>query len=131
MDELLLLFVKLLHILFIIFVVGAPFVNSNYILMLHSIFIPFMISHWICNDNTCCLTVVERNIKKRLDKNYTDNDCFTCQLIEPIYDFKKNYKEYTIMIYVITILLWLMSSSKLYKKYKTGEITKYKQLFEI
>lgn len=131
MDIIFLRLIQVLHIIFILFVMLAPFVNSNYFLTLHAIFIPFMISHWICNDNTCCLTLVERNIKKRLDPNYTDNDCFTCQLIEPVYDFKKNYKEYTVMIYTITILLWMVSVSKLYNRYKSGSITKYKDFLKI
>lgn len=129
MDWLVLMIIRILHILFILYVIIVPFMNSNYLLFSHTIFIPFLISHWICNNNVCCLTVAEREIKKRIDPNYTDNDCFTCKLIEPVYDFKNNYNEYSTIIYVITILLWLVSSGKLLYKYKEGKIKRYKDLF--
>jgi len=130
MEEILLKLITLLHIIFILFVIGIPLTNSNYFLMIHSIIIPFLIIHWLCNDNTCILTIIERNLKKKLygDK-YDDNDCFTCRLIEPIYDFKNNYNTFSKIIYIVTIILWLISIGKLYCKYRNGEINTIKKLF--
>src|SRR4029079_19804711 len=103
-KEILLKFITLIHILFVLFIVLAPFSNSNYILILHFIFVPFMILHWILNDNTCVLTIIERNLRKKMygEEQYDDEDCFTCRLIELVYDFKKNYETFSKFIYIIT-----------------------------
>ena len=131
MKDILLKLITFLHVIFVLFVVVTPFTNSNYFLFVHAIFIPFLLLHWILNNNTCMLTIVERKLRKELGKNTDENDCFTCKLIEPIYDFSKNYKTFSIIIYTITILLWLISLGKLVWKYKNNQITSYKDLFKI
>lgn len=136
MNEIILKFIALLHIIFILFVVATPFTRSNYFLLLHTIFVPFMMLHWICNDNTCVLTVIEKYLRRSLSKNTTPQEeilenCFTCRLIEPVYDFNKNYNSYSKGIYVGTIALWLLSAGKLYWKYRSGEITSMYDLFII
>lgn len=131
MQELLLYLITILHLLFILFVVVTPLTNSTYFLFLHAIFVPFMIFHWILNDNTCALTVIEKKIREQLYGTVQSEDCFTCRLIEPVYDFKKNYSSFSTMIYIITISLWLVSVYKLYNKYKSGEISEFGDLFII
>lgn len=113
------------------FVIFIPFTNMNYFLMLHAIFIPFVMLHWICNDNTCILTVVEKNLKKKIYGKVDKDECITCQLIEPVYDFRKNYAKFTVIIYAITISLWLISIGKLGYKYKIGDISEFSDLFKI
>ncbi len=129
MLDILLKLITLLHTLFVLFVIFIPFTNMNYFLMLHAIFLPFIMLHWICNDNTCILTVVERNLRKRIYGKVDEEDCVTCRLIEPVYDFRKNYATFSVIIYTITILLWLISVGKLGYKYKTGDITSFIDLF--
>lgn len=132
MNWLILKIIQVTHILIILFVLSIPFTNSNYLLMMHSIFIPFMILHWVTNNNTCVLTLAERNIRKVISKEKVkDDDCFTCQLIEPIFDFTKNYETFSKITYILTILLWSISTGKLYSKYKNHEISKIKDLFVI
>ncbi len=132
MKELLLQSITLLHTLLVLFVVLAPFISSNYLLMLHFITIPFLIIHWLFNDNTCILTIIERNMRKQIYKeHYNDDDCFTCKLIEPIYDFKSNYDKFSKIIYFVTIILWLVSASRLLYKYQTGNISSWKELFKL
>ena len=128
-NEVLLKIITFLHILFILFVVITPFTSRNYFLLLHSIVIPFLIFHWILNDNNCVITTVEKNIKEKMYGKVDENDCLTCKLITPIYDFKNNNKAFTKIIYSITILLFLISFGKLVYRYKTGYITNWKQLF--
>ena len=125
MNNILLNIISFVHILYILFIVIVPFTNSNYLLFLHTIIVPFMIFHWILNDNTCFLTLVEKYIRNGFNtvKGRTNNDdCFTCRIIEPIYDFEKNNKTMSDLIYIITIFLWVVSFTKLYKKYSSGEI---------
>ena len=131
MLDILLKVISLVHIIFVIFVVLTPFSNINYFLMLHAIFLPFIMLHWICNDNTCVLTVIERNLRKKIYGKVDEEDCITCRLIEPVYDFRKDYATFSMIIYAITITLWLCSVGKLAYKYKTGDITDYIDLFRI
>ena len=130
MNEILLKIITLLHVLLIIFIVITPFIGNNYFLFIHAIFVPFMIFHWVINDNTCVLTLIERNIRKKMNGGkVNDEDCITCRLIEPVYDFRKNYKTFTIIIYTVTILLWLISTGKLVYRYNTGSITSFQDVF--
>ncbi|AYV76916.1 MAG: hypothetical protein Barrevirus3_36, partial [Barrevirus sp.] len=111
-----------------------PFTNMNYFLMLHAIFLPFIMLHWVCNDNTCVLTVIEKSLRKKIygeNNKDVEDSCITCKLIEPVYDFRKNYATFSTIIYTITIILWLISVSKLAYKYNVGEISSYEDLFTI
>jgi hypothetical protein len=131
-TQLLLNIVTVLHIIFVLFVVVVPFTSSNYLLFIHSIFIPFLLFHWIINDNTCALTIIERKLRQQISgKDFVDDECITCKLIEPVYDFRKNYETFTVIIYTVTISLWLISVYKLYSKYKDGSIKSFKDLFII
>ena len=94
----------ILHIAFILFVILVPLTNSNYLLFTYSIFIPFMILHWILNDNTCALTYIEQYVRTKITGKPSDKkDCITYKLISPIYDFNKNYNSFSTFIYIITI----------------------------
>lgn len=131
-TELLLNIVTVLHMLFVLFVVVVPFTSSNYLLLMHSIFIPFLLFHWIINDNTCALTIIERKLRQKISgKDDVDDECITCKLIEPVYDFRKNYETFTAIIYTVTISLWLISVYKLYCGYRDGDIKSFKDLFVI
>lgn len=131
-KELLLHIITVLHIIFVLFVVVVPFTSSNYLLVMHAIFIPFLLFHWIINDNTCALTLIERKLRQQISgSDALDDDCITCKLIEPVYDFRKNYETFTTIIYTITISLWLLSIYKLCNEYKNGDIKTFKDLFKI
>jgi hypothetical protein len=131
-KQLLLNIITILHIIFVLFVVIVPFTSSNYLLLLHVLFIPFLLFHWILNDNTCVLTIIERKLRQQISgKDTMDDDCITCKLIEPVYDFRKNHETFTTIIYTITISLWLISVYKLYSGYKNGNINTFKDLFSI
>lgn len=130
MQEILLKIITLIHIIFVIFVIGTPLLNSNYLLFLHALIVPFMVIHWICNDNTCVLTIIEKKLRRELEGgNYDKDDCITCRLIEPVYDFRKNNENFSKIIFTITLLLWSASLGRLIYKYNIGEITKFKDLF--
>jgi len=131
MKIILLRIINLLHILLVIFSILTPFTNSNYFLILHAIIIPFIILHWLFNNNTCSLTLLEKTLKKEIYGNDVEHDCITCKLIEPVYDFKNNYKKFSIFIYGSSIILWLITIIKLTYKFKTGQISKLNQLFLI
>ena len=129
MKEFLLKLIILTHIFFIIFVVITPFTDSNYFLMLHAMTVPFIVIHWICNDNTCMLTLIERALRKEIYGEKNDENCITCKLVEPVYDFKNNYQAFSTLIYIITLGLWLFSASRVYCRLKTRKISNWRQLF--
>lgn len=118
------------HILLVCFVVISPFLNSNFMLLMHLIIVPFIMVHWLLNNNICALTLMEKKLREKI-YGTTENqeDCFTCKIIEPVYDFKKNYKHQSTAIYGITTLLILITLIRLFHRYKCGYITKFHDLF--
>lgn len=123
MDKLLLMLITLIHLLVVLFVVITPFYGSNYVLLIHAIIVPFMMLHWVYNDNSCFLTTVELKLREKIyGVPATKNDCFTCRVISPIYDLTTNYNEQSTFIYIVTSLLLFVSVSKLYLRYQNGEI---------
>ena len=134
-NEILLKLITLIHLLLVLFVALTPFIGTNYFRLLHFITVPFIMLHWICNDNTCVLTVVERFLRKKVygegKKDKVEEDCFTCKLIEPVYDFKKNYQAFSNSIYIITIGLWLITATRFYYQYKIGDIKEWPDLFRL
>lgn len=124
MDNAILFFVNIIHLFVVLFVTLTPFYGNNYVLFVHSIVVPFIIIHWVYNDDTCFLTQVELSLRRRMNNNVNidKNDCLTCRIMSPIYNVTTQHKEYTTSIYFITLLLWSISVSKLCFKYKNGEI---------
>ena len=51
------------HIAIILFVVLTPFIGNYFFLAIHAIIVPFIMLHWICNNNMCALTLLEQNIQ--------------------------------------------------------------------
>ena len=119
--------INVLHVLFILFVILAPFSGSNYMMVLQIIILPFIMVHWALEDHTCSIVFVEKKINTLLF-NYNKKGFFA-NLIEPVYDFKKDYKIYATYIYIITIILWGLSIRHLYMKYKNGKINNMNDLF--
>lgn len=87
-----------------------------------------MILHWVSNNNTCVLTTTEKYL--RGGKN-DEKDCYTCQLINPIFDVTRNYDRFSKLIYILTIGLWSISTFKLYRKFSLGEIKNLHDLYRI
>jgi hypothetical protein len=114
-------------------VIGVPFLaTDNNILFLHVIIVPFMMAHWFANDNMCTLTVIEKHVRKQVygnGENAKTENCFTCRLIEPIYDFDKNFDNFQIFVYIFTACLWFGSLYKLYLNYKNGRLKSIRDLF--
>lgn len=131
-NDTLIILINIIHLIVIIFVLAAPFSNSNYLMLLHTIVVPFIILHWLLNNNTCCLTVAEKYIReKNTGATVKSDDCFTYQLVAPIYDFNKDHKSFSSFIYILTIGLWLGSVYNLTNKFCTKEINSINDLCAI
>lgn len=131
-NDSLLILINIIHLMVIIFVLATPFTNSNYLMLLHIIVIPFIIIHWVFNNNTCCLTIVEKMIReKTIGTNVKAEDCFTYKLVAPIYDFSKEHETFSTFIYILTISVWLISVFNISNKVYSGEISKIDDLTKI
>ena len=122
-NQSILVLITVLHLIIVLFIIITPFTNSNYLLLLYVITVPFIILHWVMNNNTCSLTVAEKFIRQ---KTYgvllNDDECFTYNLIAPIYDFNKNYETFSNFIYLSTFSLLSIACYKLFNKIYNGEI---------
>jgi hypothetical protein len=126
----LLYLIKAIHLAIIIFIVAVPFLNKNYFLLLHIITVPFIMFHWILNNNTCALTLAEHYITEKLTGKPVDpQESFMSNLINPVYDFANNHKDLDIMLYIVVSILFLISAMKLIKKKLDGEIKTFTDLF--
>ena len=121
--------VLILHILFSIFILFTPFYGNNYLLLLHVIILPFVMSHWIINDQSCALTLMELKFRELIYDNVKREDCFFASLVEPVYNLDKLFKNDTYILYFFTSFLWITSLSKLILKYRNNEIKKLSDLF--
>lgn len=131
-NDSLLILINIVHLVIIIFILAAPFSNSNYLILMHIIVVPFIILHWILNNNTCCLTVAEKYIREKTVGTTVDSeDCFTYKLVAPIYDFNKDYESFSTFIYILTISVWLISVHNISNKICNGEINKLEDIVKI
>jgi len=131
MNDIVLNLIIFLHILFIIFIIVVPFTNSTYLLFLHAIICPFIMIHWLLNDNTCALTMLEKYARQQISPNgepIKDEDCFTCRVIDPVYKFTNTFADQATIAYVVVTVLWFISLYKLYLKYINGEINSFVDL---
>jgi len=126
----LLYLIMFIHFAVLSSVIGIPLFGDYYFLLMHAIFIPFMVVHWILNDSTCALSIMEVEIRKKLGLPFDEQRCFIKRIIRPIYEFKQDHKEWTKQIYVITFSLWAISLTKLYNGRKNGDITSWKKLMQ-
>jgi len=131
-NDSILFLISVLHVLVILFVVCTPFSNSNYLLLMHIIIVPFIMLHWYLNNNSCSLTIMEKFIKDKTEgQSFNKEDCFSYKFIAPIYDFNKNTKDFSKFTYILTIGLWLSSLYLFICKIKNKEINSFFDIYKI
>jgi hypothetical protein len=116
MNKILLYFIKLIHFLFVCFVIIVPFTNLKPLLLIHCLFVPFMLIHWGFNNDSCSLTVLEEKLTKKIygENNYKENECITCKIIKPIYNYINDKDKFTGLIWILALLLCLFAFFKIY-----------------
>lgn len=124
MDNLCVLIIQLLHLIFILFILVTPFTNIYPLLLLHIVVIPFMLLHWMTNNNICAFTILEHYIRKEIySEEIAENETFIGRLVMPVYDFNSNHKELETILYIVCIVLWLVSVVKVYLKLSESDST--------
>jgi hypothetical protein len=120
-------FIGLIHYLLIVFIIGAPFLGSEYYLTMHIVIVPFIMLHWVTNQSVCALTEIEKLVRGEKD----DDKTFFGQVVGPIYKFKTQGDENT-CLWTILIVLWMITLYKLQAtdfSYLRAEVVRFKSLF--
>jgi hypothetical protein len=132
MHYLILRIITLIHVLFVVLEICTPFMNSNYLLAMHIILSPFIMAHWIMNDSTCFVTLVEKKLRYHLyGLENLEADCVTCRIIDPIYKYKKDNEDRGNMPYYVMSGFWFASIIHLYMRRRQGKINTWIDLFVI
>lgn len=90
----------ILHILIFLFVLFVPFIGSDYLVLLNLVFMIGILIHWICNNNICVLTVIEKSIRGTPH----DTQTFFGKLFGGVYTIGKDSK---ISWWVLSFLILL------------------------
>lgn len=116
--------INIIHLFVGLAALIVPFTSPNVYLLLYIITVPFVMLHWIIQDNTCAITKMEKFIRQKI---FNSKKCITCEIIEPIYDFPKNNK-YNGLAYIILISLLIFVIIKLLLRYSNGKIKTFGDL---
>lgn len=98
--------ISALHWLFVLFMVWAPFSSNRTALVLHLIIAPFLWIHWLLNDDTCALTLLEKKVRGIDD----DSKSFFYALVSPVY--KVRDEELRAVSWMASVLLWAVTLTK-------------------
>ena len=104
------LFIRILHILIVLWLIIVPFTNIEPLLVLHLIMMPFLWLHWILNDDTCSLTIMEMKLRG------IEQPCesFFYNLVSPVYKIRD--EEVRVAAWWASIVLWLITLSKVLRR---------------
>lgn len=97
------MFVRTLHILFIAWMVYAPFSKNETMLVFHAIVSPFLMLHWILSDDGCILTHIEKHIR---GLEHTSQS-FIHSIVAPIYVIDDTTLKP--IVFATTIGLWMIT----------------------
>ena len=114
--------IQIIHILVILFIFLTPLFESEYMLTLHMVLIPFIMLHWLTNQTVCALTEIEKMIRGGV----SDESTFFGQLVTPIYKSEsfigrvaapfykfKDEDEEKRAVWIGLILLWIITLLRL------------------
>lgn len=102
--------VRCVHVALIIWMIWAPFSNHTESLIMHAIFSPFLMIHWVTSNDTCALTVLEKHLRG-LDN---DGQSFIHSIVAPIYVIPD--RSLRTCVFSSTIVLWLVTLHRLNTK---------------
>jgi len=97
--------VSVLHTAFVLFMIWAPFSSNRTALVLHLTITPFLWIHWILNDDTCALTLLEKKLR-----GCDDSSSFFYALVSPVY--KVRDADVRSASWLLSVVLWLVTLSK-------------------
>ena len=98
--------ISALHWAFVLFMAWAPFSSNRTALVLHLVLTPFLWLHWLLNDDTCALTMLEKKVRGLED----DSKSFFYALVSPVY--KVRDQQVRGLAWVLSVALWLVTLSR-------------------
>jgi Na+/H+-dicarboxylate symporter len=96
-----------LHMAFVVMNVLIPFVGTDELLKYHAIVIPFLYLHWVTNEDTCALTVMERAAR-----GCGKERSFFHHLVSPVYKFHQDGVD--VFIWLVSFFLWTISMVRVF-----------------
>lgn len=102
--------IYIIHCLVVLTIVIVPFIDNVPLRELYVLFVPFIVLHWILNNDTCILTLLESYFSGKPMK-----ETFIGRIVGPIYSttWSKKFSLESWHIYVITILLYMITVIRL------------------
>ena len=95
-----------LHVILFVMAVVIPFTNNTDVLEFYSLVIPFIMFHWVMNDDTCALTQMEMYVTGK-EKEGT----FFGRLISPVYSLSDS--EADKFVKCLLFFLWMVVQFRL------------------
>lgn len=96
----------------------TPLVGGEFLLLQHSVIVPFILLHWATNQSVCALTELEKHLRGK----ESDKDTFIGQIVGPVYAFGGHET----VLWCVMIALWLVSLfrlSTIYSSQKASSAT--------
>jgi len=112
-------FIRVLHFILVMFIIGAPFSSSEYLLSLHLVIVPFIMLHWLTNQTVCALTEMEKLVTGKT----CDDETFFGKIVGPVYKFRTQREE-NLFLWTMLIGLWMVTFIKL-KHIGFGELMRH------
>ena len=100
--------VRCLHWAFVLYMCVAPFSDDIYVLAAYVAVAPALWLHWVLNDDTCVLTLVEANLR-----GVSAERSFFHALVSPIYKISDECTRGA--AWAFSVALWLVAGSRLWQ----------------
>ena len=97
--------IRYFHVALIMFMIMIPFSKNINLIRLHLILIPFLIAHWLTNNDTCALTELE----KYLSNKTCNYDTMIGSIVGPVFKLENADQISRYLVYTGSILLWSVS----------------------
>lgn len=114
MNSILANLICIIHIIVVLFVIAVPFTNNDALLTLHFITLPFIWLHWMLNDDTCALTVLEATCRGMTIEEAKSGKSFFHNLVSPVYKIEDD--DVRSIAWSVSIILWLVTAFKIAKR---------------
>ena len=97
--------VKAIHALVVAWAVIAPFSKWKHLRLTYVIFAPFLMLHWLLNNDTCALTTIECALRGLDDCS----DSFVHKIVSPIYKISDSTAR--AIAWTFTLVSWAYAAS--------------------
>lgn len=104
-----------LHVLFIAWMVTAPFSSDPDWVLAHAAVCPFLFAHWGLGDDTCALTLLESRLR-----GVEVQSSFIHRIVSPIYVITDDGARQSAV--VITLGLWAVSLTRVARMQRSGSL---------